>query len=137
MEAARLVARRSTCLRLQVGSVVAREGRILVTGYNGAPSGMPHCTPETCGPDKPCYRAVHAEANCVAFAGKYGISLDRATMYSTDSPCLTCAMLIINSGIVELVYDRNYRDSTPLDLLGQAGVQAYGYDTVEFVRAYK
>lgn len=121
-EAATLVARRSTCLRLHVGSIVARDGRILVTGYNGAPSGMPHCTPETCSEERPCYRAVHAEANCIAFAAKYGISLEDSVMYSTDSPCLACAMLIINSGIVGLHYQRAYRDPQPIDLLAGAGV---------------
>lgn len=121
-EAARLTARRSTCLRLQVGAVVAREGRILVTGYNGAPAGQPHCTPETCGPKTPCTRTVHAELNCVLFAAKYGISLDGAFMYCTDSPCMTCAMAIINSGIKGLWYDREYRDRAPIDLLVNSGV---------------
>jgi dCMP deaminase len=120
--AARLVSGRSTCLRLQVGAVVALEGRILVTGYNGAPTGMPHCTPDICGPDKPCSRTVHAEANCIAFAARHGISLEGAFMYCTDSPCMECAKLIINSGIRGLNYQREYRDRKPLDLLVSAGI---------------
>lgn len=121
-EAAALVAKRSTCLRLQVGSVVALDGRILVTGYNGAPAGMPHCTPETCSPNKPCTRTVHAEANCIAFAARHGIELAHAFMYSTDSPCMDCAKLIINSGIKGVFYQREYRDRAPIDLLINAGV---------------
>ena len=117
-----LVSQRSTCLRLQVGSLVARDGRILVTGYNGAPAGMPHCTPAFCGPDKPCIRTVHAEANCIAFAAKHGISLDGAFMYSTDSPCIECAKLIINAGIKGLHYQRPYRDEFPIKYLVEAGV---------------
>lgn len=123
MQAAQLAALRSTCLRLQVGSVVALDGRILVTGYNGAPSGQPHCAPEFCGPDKPCTRTVHAEANCIAFAAKHGISLAGASMYSTDSPCLDCAKLLINSGIKGLHYQRAYRDTAPLELLEMAGIK--------------
>lgn len=121
-EAAQLIARRSTCLRLQVGALVARDGRILVTGYNGAPSGLPHCTPKNCNPDEPCTRAVHAEANCIAFAAKHGISLQEAVMYTTDSPCMECAKLIINAGIVSLHYQRDYRDPKPVDLLASVGV---------------
>lgn len=120
--AACLVALRSTCLRLQVGSVVALDGRILVSGYNGAPAGMKHCTPDICGPDKPCTRTVHAEANCIAFAARHGIELAGSFMYSTDSPCMECAKLIINAGIKGLFYQREYRDKRPIDLLIDAGV---------------
>lgn len=117
-----LVAQRSTCLRLQVGALVALEGRILVTGYNGAPSGMMHCHPGICGPDTPCTRTVHAEANCIAFAARMGIPLAGSIMYCTDSPCMDCAKLIINAGIRCLYYQREYRDRKPIDLLMEAGV---------------
>ena len=121
MEAALLVAKRSTCLRLQVGSVLAREGRIIVSGYNGAPSGMEHCTPLTCGPKIPCTRTVHAEANCVYFAARYGIATQGTTLYTTDSPCPKCCEAVINAGIERVVYTRPYRDS-PLETLKFAGV---------------
>jgi dCMP deaminase len=122
MGTAKLAQQRSTCLRLRVGAVVAREGRILVTGYNGAPKGMPHCTPETCNPSTPCRNAAHAEGNCVSFAAKLGISLDDTTLYTTDSPCDFCAKLIINAGIVEIVFEREYRDQEPMELLHEAGI---------------
>lgn len=123
---ARRVARRSTCLRLSVGAVLARDGRIISMGYNGAPAGLPHCKPETCGPDEVCERTVHAEANAIAFAAKTGIETDGATLYTTHSPCNECAKLIINAGIKRVVFQKAYRDINPLQLLGEAGVETFG-----------
>ncbi|WP_455363559.1 deoxycytidylate deaminase [[Eubacterium] cellulosolvens] len=119
---AALVAERSTCLRSQVGAVIAREGRIISTGYNGTPSGMPHCTPTDCGPDHPCTKTVHAEANAIAFAARYGIKVEGSTLYTQISPCNDCAKLIINSGIRRVVFQDYYRDGQPLVLLADAGV---------------
>jgi dCMP deaminase len=120
--------KRSTCLRLHVGAIVAREGRILVTGYNGAPSGIEHCNPENCGPDSPCTRAVHAEANCIAFAARHGISLQGTQLVTTDSPCVDCAKLIINAGIKDVLYWRPYRDISPLKLFAYGGVTVTKFD---------
>ena len=122
MGTAKLAQQRSTCLRLQVGAVIAHEGRILATGYNGAPKGMPHCTPETCNPSTPCRNAAHAEANAIAFAAKLGISLRDSVLYTTDSPCDFCAKLLINAGIIEVVFERDYRDQQPVELLHEAGI---------------
>jgi dCMP deaminase len=130
MQIAELMSERSTCLRLQVGALVAREGRILVTGYNGAPSGVPHCSSDTCGERLPCIRAVHAEANCMAFAAKHGIQLDGAEMYTTDSPCINCAHLIINAGIACVTYMREYRDKSPIDWLHMAGIKTRFHEWV-------
>jgi dCMP deaminase len=118
---AELVARRSTCQRLSVGAILAREGRILSSGYNGAPSGLPHCDHAPLDTD-PCTRTVHAEANCIAFAAKTGVETNLATMYCTHSPCNDCAKLMINAGIKRLVYRTQYRDDAPLHLLTEAGV---------------
>lgn len=123
MDVALLFKRRSTCLRRQVGAVLAREGRILSTGYGGAPAGVPHCSEETCGPDKPCIRTIHAEANVIAFAAKNGVETDATTLYCTASPCIECAKLIINAGIVRVVYDEEYRDTSPLVLLRSVGIR--------------
>lgn len=112
----------STCNRLKVGAVIARNGRVIVSGYNGAPSKLPHCGEECYPGGPPCKRAVHAEANAIAFAAKYGIATDETTMVSTDSPCLECARLIINAGIREVYYQREYRDTKPLAELQAAGV---------------
>jgi len=127
MDAAKLAAKRSTCLRLNVGAVLARNGRIIATGYNGSPTGFEHCTPDTCGPDKPCYATVHAEANAIYFAARHGIATEGADMYCTDSPCKTCAEAIINAGIIRFLYLREYRDKDPLRMLYHAGVQVRNY----------
>jgi dCMP deaminase len=122
MNAARLAAQRSSCLRLQVGAVLVRSGRVVVWGYNGTPAGQPHCTAADCGPDKPCTKTVHAEANCVYFAARLGIETLDTVMYTTDSPCKTCAEAIINAGIVEVVYEEPYRDLSPVETLEASGI---------------
>lgn len=121
------MAQRSTCLRLQVGAVIAFDGRILTTGYNGAPAGVPHCTLDVCGPENPCTRTVHAEANAIAFAARHGVRTEGSVIYCTDSPCLECAKLIINSGIQRVFYYRRYRDDSPLDYLLSAGINSVHY----------
>jgi dCMP deaminase len=144
MQVAEVFARRGTCSRLQVGCVVARNGRILVTGYNGAPTGMTHCDHTClcgamysellknpgvkvehrlgCPADKICEISVHAEANVTAFAAKYGINLTDSFLVTTASPCLACAQLIVNAGIVGVMYRVEFRDERGLALLKAAGV---------------
>lgn len=144
MGTAALWADRSTCSRLHVGCVVARESRILVTGYNGAPSGMAHCDHEcncgypgkggllfenrhlsSCNSKQPCTISVHAEANAIAFAARHGISLEGAFLYTTHTPCRPCSMLIINAGIIAVVWKEDYMRDDGLELL-KAGNVGFG-----------
>lgn len=127
MEIAMSISKRASCDRLHVGVLALRERRIVVTGYNGPPKGQPHCHPVHCGDSAdPCKRAIHAEANMVAFAAKKGISMEGTVIMVTHSPCLKCAELLVQSGIVALVYSIPYRDSTgALDLLKQANIQCF------------
>jgi dCMP deaminase len=124
MHFARIAGLRSTCLRAQVGAVIAQSGRIVSVGYNGAPSGMAHCSESNgCGLNTlGCTRAVHAEANAVAFAAKRGISTEGASLYTTLGICLPCSQLLINCGIQEIVYKSLYRDPSGLKLLEEVGV---------------
>ena len=86
MEMAHVVAKRSTCLRLNVGAVAVVGKTPVSIGYNGAPPGMPHCTYHTCSPSSPCKQTVHAEVNALERAGvARGID-----MYVTHSPCPAC-----------------------------------------------
>lgn len=132
------VSHRSTCDRLRVGAVLSRDGRVLSTGYNGAPSGMPHCNHEcdcgtwaplfdqhtpVCATQQICLNTVHAEANAIVFAARHGVSTQDSSMFVTHSPCMVCARLIINAGIVAVVWSTPYRDTTPLDMLSEAGVK--------------
>lgn len=120
------IAMRSTCTRLHVGAVAASDGRILATGYNGAPAGTPHCThPKS----EPCQRSIHAEANVIAYAARHGASLQGAELYCTDSPCYTCSCLLINSGISTVVFNRLYRDTSGINLLADVGIKVYHIDT--------
>lgn len=125
IEVAKLMAQRSTCNRAHVGAVIAREGRIISTGYAGTPSGLPHCTPENCNASAPCHRTVHAEAGAIAYAARNGIAVEGATIYCTHSPCLECAKILINAGIRKVIYDQAYRKTEGLDLLREAGIETH------------
>jgi dCMP deaminase len=125
LDVAVIIAKRGTCLRLSVGAVIAREGRIVSSGYNGAPRGLPHCTPETCNTASPCNNATHAELNSITAAALAGVATLGTEMYVTDSPCETCARAIINAGITHVHYRREYRLKTGMNLLTQAGVYCH------------
>ena len=128
MQIAQLVANRGTCSRARVGAVLGRDGRILATGYNGPPSGFPHCTdPDGCtdvdrAEPSGCVRSVHAEANAIAYAARYGISTNGASLYCSHLPCRRCAELIINAGISTVYYATDYRVKDGEVLLQQAGI---------------
>lgn len=123
----KLVAKRSTCPRKRVGALLVKNNRVISTGYNGSPSGMPHCDDVGCeiGPHGGCQRTVHAEANAIAFAAKEGISTDGAILYLTMEPCLSCAKLIINAGIREVYCLGRYRDPSGINLLVNANIGVY------------
>lgn len=121
MQVARVFAQRGTCSRMQVGCVIAKEGRILTSGYNGAPAGFDHCD-HTRIPNAPCSWTVHAEANALVFAAKHGVRVWEATLYTTLSPCFTCAGMILNAGIARVVYSTPYRCMDGVAWLESGGV---------------
>ncbi|TFH48253.1 MAG: dCMP deaminase family protein [Methanothrix sp.] len=130
MEIAIVVAKRSTCLRNQVGALFVRNKRILTTGYNGAPSGLDHCDLVGCARDgvasgtrHELCRAVHAEQNAIIQAALHGISIEGATLYCTHQPCVLCAKMMINARVRKVVYQQSYPDQTALDFLQQAGIE--------------
>jgi dCMP deaminase len=108
------VASRSTCLRVPegVGAVLVKNKHILATGYAGSFKDQPHCTDVGCLIDpvtKGCIRTVHAECNAVLQAAQHGINIDGSTVYCTMSPCWDCFKMLVNGGIVRIVYDTEYR----------------------------
>ena len=124
MDIAFAVAERSTCNRAHVGAVLVRDRRILTTGYNGAPAGLPHC--DEVGHlvvDGHCVRTLHAEQNAIIQGALHGISIQGATAYVTHQPCLTCAKMLINAGIRRVVYAGNYPDEYSRQFLRDAGVE--------------
>lgn len=140
MSEAALWALRSTCSRAQVGVVIATDDyRPLVSGYNGAPRGMPHCDHTcqcggkgsrhwpSCQADKPCIVSVHAEANAIAYAAKNGVKIEDAQLFTTVAPCYVCAQLIINTDIIRVVYQAPHRDMRGVDLLRTAGLLVVEY----------
>lgn len=137
MDTAILWSQESSATRLKVGAVLSRNGRILVTGYNGTVSGTdnkceiecPNCN----GSNDECSRCqgkgeitsdfvLHAEQNVISYAAKAGIKTKGATMYITHAPCKQCAKLIVASGIKVVVFDKKYRDDEGLDFLTLCGV---------------
>lgn len=140
MHSAILWGQRSTCSRASVGVVISKDGRILSSGYNGAPAGMAHCNHSCdCGQEngycinqcrslQPCSNVVHAEANAIAFAAKYGVGVDGAELHTTRVPCLACAGLIINAGITRVVWKEEHREMRGYLRLGEAGIEVIRYD---------
>ena len=133
MEVCRAIAKRATCDRGRSGCVIARDNQLLVTGYVGAPRGLPHCDDvghqfkkvqhEDGSISQHCVRTVHAEQNAICQAAKRGISIDGATLYCKMTPCRTCAMLIINCGIKRVIAEKRYHDSADsIEMFKQAGV---------------
>lgn len=124
MELAQVVAKRSTCNRRSVGAVLVREKRILTTGYNGSPPGLPHCIDDGCIMlDNHCVRAIHAEQNAIIQAALHGIDLRGATCYVTSSPCVHCSKMLIAAGIKRIVYLETYPDQLGQEMAQQAGVR--------------
>jgi dCMP deaminase len=125
------VAKRSTCLRRRVGAILVKDKHILATGYNGAPAGLPHCEDVGClreqlgapsGQRAELCRGIHAEQNAIIQAAVHGIKIQGATLYCTTQPCILCAKMLINAGVVRIVYDGPYPDDLAREMLAQAGV---------------
>jgi dCMP deaminase len=134
MEVARTIARRATCDRGRSGCVIARDRQLLVTGYVGSPVGLPHCDDvghlmkkvihEDGSTSMHCVRTVHAEQNAICQAARLGIPLQGGTLYCRMTPCRTCAMLIINCGIVRVVCEYRYHEAQETeDMFRQASIE--------------
>jgi dCMP deaminase len=132
MEITRVVATRSTCLRRQVGALIVRDKRILSSGYNGSPRGLGHCADLGClreelgipsGERQELCRGLHAEQNAIVHAAYHGINISDSTLYVTHQPCITCAKMIVNAGIIAVIFAGEYPDRYSVDLLAQAGIE--------------
>ena len=137
MQVTRVVGTRSTCIRRQLGAVIVKNKRILSTGYNGVPSGLAHCLDVGClrqkmeipsGERFELCRGLHAEQNAIIQAAYHGVSIQGAVIYSQAQPCVTCAKMIINSGITCIIYEQDYPDALSRQLLEEAGVEMIRYE---------
>ncbi|MDP6522785.1 MAG: cytidine/deoxycytidylate deaminase family protein [Kiritimatiellia bacterium] len=118
MDIAQVVKRRGNCLRRQVAALIVRDHQVISTGYNGTPRGLANCCDggcARCSSDAPSGAGLgecvcsHAEENAIVQAAYHGIAVKEASIYSTLSPCLICAKMIINAGIIEVVYESEYQ----------------------------
>lgn len=148
MDIAFMAATRSQCNRRHVGAVLVKGKKLLGTAYNGAPMGVPDCSEAGCfvveelemrnvdGNDElirkeRCIRTIHAEQNLLLFTDME--DRDDATVYVTDQPCWTCANMLANSGVTEIVYHRHYlKDSDKVnELMRMRGIlfrQMHSYE---------
>jgi dCMP deaminase len=133
MDIAKVAASRSNCLKRKVAAIIVREKRIISTGYNGTPRGTRNCNEGGCprcnslaasGTSLDECLCSHGEENAIVQAAYHGVGLSGSTIYSTFAPCLMCAKMIINSGIAEVVYNRDYPlNDNAFQLFREAGIE--------------
>jgi len=132
MEIAKIVAKRSTCLRRQVGAVIVKDKHILSTGYNGVPKKFPHCDTVGCirekleipeGERHELCLGLHAEQNAIIQAAVFGVSIRGATLYVTHFPCSVCSKMIVNAEIKEVVYLNDYPDELSKEILKKSNIK--------------
>lgn len=128
----RVVAQKSTCPRASVGAVfVNSEHEILATGYNGSPSGMPHCEDVGCDmEDGHCERTTHAEQNAIVQAAKRGTPLRDSILYCTHTPCHVCAKLLVTLKVKEIRAAKPYVDNKATTLLATARIPVTYWETL-------
>lgn len=129
-----VVGSRGTCDRGRSGCVIVKDRRILSTGYVGSPIGTAHCDEaghemhtvvhENGEKTRHCIRTSHAEQNAIANAARFGVALERATLYCHMTPCYTCAKMIINAGIKRVVCNKDYHaGARSKEIFKEAGIQ--------------
>ena len=132
MEMTRIIARRSTCLKAEMGAVLVKGQRLLTSGYFGPPKGMKHCEETGCIRDKMTLpdgvrvevcRGVTAIQNAIIQGAIFGISVEGSTLYTTHTPCNISAQMLVNAGIRRIVIERGYPDGLALKALVDAGVE--------------
>lgn len=118
---ARIWAENSYCQRRKVGAIIVKNSMIISDGFNGTPSGFENICEDEADITKPY--VLHAEANAITKVARSNNSSDGATLYITASPCMECAKLIIQAGIVRVVFNEVYRITDGIELLHRAGVE--------------
>jgi len=132
LRVAKVIAKRATCRRHEIGAVIVKDKHILTTGYNGAGAGLKDCLELGClrdelnipsGTRHEICRAIHAEQNAIIQAGLHGVQTENATMYCTHSPCIICAKIIANAKIKRFVTCSDYADKDFEPLFKEAGIK--------------
>jgi len=126
MRMAQIWAENSYCERRKVGALLIKDKMIISDGYNGTPSGFENVCEDEFNRTK-AY-VLHAESNAITKVARSHNSSEGATLYVTASPCIECAKLIIQAGIVRVVCGELYRLQDGLELLGRAGIEVEFFD---------
>ena len=129
LEMAMIWARNSYCIRRQVGALIVKGKMIISDGYNGTPAGFENVCEDENNLTKPY--VLHAEANAITKVARSNNSSENSTLYITDSPCMECAKLIIQSGIRRVVYSNQYRNLDGIELLKRASIELVYIDLEE------
>lgn len=136
-EIVQIVAKQSTCKRLQVGCIIVKNNRIISMGYNGVASGHEHCNEifKNEIADSEEFKKkhaefskneIHAESNAIAFSAKEGQSTNGCDLYVTHAPCIDCAKLIVQSGVENIYYIHEYdRNSFGIEFLEDNQVNCF------------
>jgi dCMP deaminase len=119
IEIAETISKHSKAERKKVGAVLVKNNRIISIGYNGTPSGFDNACEENGITKK---EVIHAESNCITKCARSNESSDGSSLYVTLSPCMECSKLIIQSGIKEVFYKEEYRDTDGIKLLNKANI---------------
>lgn len=129
MAIARIVATRGTCDRLYSGAILVKDKRIISSGYNGSPPGLPHCFEVGhLMEEGHCVRTIHGEHNAILQAATIpGASTEGSTMYTKYAPCIHCAKYVVAAGIKRVVVGKVYRNAKAIDYLKSAGLQVDVY----------
>lgn len=125
LEIAKVVSKRSTCVRRQYGCVIVKNDEIISTGYNGSPRGQANCCDT-----KTCWReanqiphgeqyekcvAVHAEQNAIISAARaeligstvYLVGFDTVTGEELEAtPCMICSRMLANAGVEKIINEK-------------------------------
>jgi dCMP deaminase len=132
MKIAEDVSERAICEKRKVGALIVKDNRILSSGYNGAPKGFKHCSETGClrkemnvpsGQRHELCRGLHAEQNAIIQAAWHGIKIEGGTLYCTYQPCVICVKMMVNAGIVRLVYSGGYPDELAVQMLRESKLQ--------------
>ena len=135
MDVAHAVRQRADCTRRQVGAILVKDKRIISTGYNGTPRGTKNCSEggcERCNSSEEKYPrgmhldkcvCSHAEENAIVQAALHGVTAKNSILYTTNSPCTTCAKMLINAGIKKIIIEGDYPDELGASLLKEAGIE--------------
>jgi dCMP deaminase len=129
LKMANIWAQNSYCKRRQVGALLVKDQMIISDGYNGTPSGFENICEDENNLTKPY--VLHAEANAITKVAKSNNSSEGATMYVTSSPCMECSKLIIQAGIIRVVFTDNYRLEDGINLLKKANIEVVQVETDE------